>query len=250
MSWIGRLTNLFRRDRLASELEEELASHIDEAIAHGRSAADARRAFGGALQYRERSRDIRVLPWLDALASDIVFGWRQIRRNRAASAAAILSLALAIGATTTAFRLVDAVLWRTLPIAHPEQLSFLTTTYIDRDGRPDYRDDFDYPSFRRHRELLADRSDVMLVGAGYRQDVIFAGGTETEKIYRQHVSGNLFGVFGLQPAAGRLLTPNDDVTPGGHPLAVLSYDYWTRRFGRDPQTVGKTFRMGSRTYEI
>jgi len=55
-----------------------------------------------------------------------------------------------------------------------------------RDGHPDYRDDFDYPSFRRHRELLADQSDVMLVGASYRQDIIFAGGTEAEKIYRQH----------------------------------------------------------------
>src|SRR5262249_4421276 len=71
-----------------------------------------------------------------------------------------------------------------------------------------------------------------------------------EKAYRQHLSGNVFGIFGLQPAVGRLLTPNDDITPGAHPVAVLSYDYWTRRFARDPGVVGKTFRQGSVQYQI
>jgi predicted permease len=71
-----------------------------------------------------------------------------------------------------------------------------------------------------------------------------------EKVYRQHISGNLFRIFGLQPAAGRLITANDDVTPGAHPVAVLSYDYWSRRFGRDPAIAGKTFRMGNQQYEI
>ena len=80
-----------RQRRLHDELEEELASHIDEAIARGRSAEEARRAFGVALRFREQSRDIKLLPWLDALASDITFGWRQLKKHRVASAAAILS---------------------------------------------------------------------------------------------------------------------------------------------------------------
>src|ERR1700681_4095093 len=103
MSWMRRFTNLFRQGQ---------------------------------------SRDIK-LPWLDALASDLGFGWRQLNKHRAVSAAAILSLALATGATTASFRLVDAVLLRTLPIAQPERVFFLANTFIDRDGRPDYRDDFD-----------------------------------------------------------------------------------------------------------
>ena len=82
-----------------------------------------------------------------------------------------------------------------------------------------------------------------------RQDVAFADSAEPERLYRQYFSGNVFGVFGLQPAVGQLI-PNDDITPGGHPVAVLSYDYWTRRFGRDPQVVGRTFRIGPRPYEI
>src|SRR5882724_270748 len=248
MSWMRRLANLFRQRRLNDEIDEELASHIEEAIARGRSAEEARRAFGGALRHREQSRDIKLLPWLDALAADVVFGWRQLNKHRVASAAAILSLALAIGATTAAFRLVDAILLRTLPVAEPGRLFFLATTFIDRDGHPDDHDDFDYPTFRQYRNTVADRADLMVVGMSAPQDVVFRSGGETERLYRQYVSGNLFGVFGLQPALGRLLTPNDDL-PGVPPVAVLSYDYWTRRFAREPNVIGKTFRMGNDRFE-
>src|SRR6266511_1754861 len=239
MSWITHFANLFRQRRLHDELEEELASHIDEAVERSRSAAEARRAFGGALRYREQSRDLKLLPWLDALASDVVFGWRQRNKRRAASAA-----------TTAVFRLVDAVLLRTLPVAEPERLSFLTTRLIDREGRPDYRDDFDYPTFRKYRDLVADRADLMVVGIAARQDAMFPSSDEPEKIKRQFVSGNVFGVFGLQPALGRLLTPHDDATPGAHPVAVLTYEFWTRRFSRDPNVVGKNFRIGNDRFEI
>ena len=140
MSWMTRCRNVFRRAQLNDELDEELASHIEEATERGRSPEEARRAFGAPLRYREQMRDIRLLPWLGAFASDVVFGWRQLNKHRAASAVAILSLALAIGAATAAFRLVDAVLLRTLPVAEPERLFFLVTTFVDSDNQPDYRD--------------------------------------------------------------------------------------------------------------
>src|ERR1041385_4838472 len=119
MSLWSRIANVFRGDQMTREIDEELASHLAEAIAEGRPAAEARKALGGPLQYRECSRDIKLLPWLEALAADLIFGWRQLKRNRSASVAAILSLALATGATTAAFRLVDAVIWRNLPVAEP-----------------------------------------------------------------------------------------------------------------------------------
>jgi predicted ATPase len=131
MSWLGRFRNQFRRDRLNREVDEELAAHIDEAIARGRPAEEARRAFGGALLHREQSRDIRLLPWLDALFADFVFGWRQLKKNRVVTAAAVLSLALAMGATTAAFRLVDAVLWRTLRVPS-DSSSYLSRTQARR----------------------------------------------------------------------------------------------------------------------
>jgi hypothetical protein len=151
MLWWRRLTNLFRRGRLNDEIAEELAAHMEEAIERGRSPQEARRAFGRPIQHREHSRDLQLLPWLDALAWDLVFGWRQLNKHRAVSAAAILSLAVAIGATTSAFRLVDAVLLRQLPVAQAERLVYLATSQIDpHDGRPGYMDDFDYPTFREY----------------------------------------------------------------------------------------------------
>ena len=250
MSWTNRFTNVFRRDRIDREIEEELASHIAEAIEHGRDPEEARRAFGSPLRHRETSRDTKLLPWLDALVSDVVFGWRQLNKHRVASAAAILSLALAIGATTGAFTLVNAILLRPLPVTDPDHLYHLATTYIDEEGRPDYRNDADYPMFRDYRALLAGKASLILAGGAYQQDATIGAGTEIERPFREFISGNFFNELGIQPVLGRLLTPDDDVKPGGHPVAVIGYDYWTRRFGRDPRVLGTTFRLAGTEYEI
>jgi predicted permease len=250
MAWIRRFANLFRRERLDHELDEELASHVDEAIAQGRTAEEAKRALGSALRYREQSRDIKLIAWLDSLSSDVVFGWRQLRKHPGVSLAAILSLALAIGATTAAFRLIDAVLWRTLPVAEPQRLFALSIHAIDTEGRSETDEMHDYPTFRQYRDAVSDRADVMVVGATGRQDATYSSLSEPEKMLRQYLSGNVFGVFGLQPALGRLLAPSDDEPPGAHPVAVLSYDYWTRRFARNPAVLGTTFHLGTALYEI
>ena len=119
MSWWSRIANVVRGDRLSREIDEELESHIAEAIEQGRDPVEARRAFGSALRHREESRDVRLVAWLDSLRADAVFGWRQLMKKKVTSAAAILSLALAIGACTSAFRLIDALLLRPLPVANP-----------------------------------------------------------------------------------------------------------------------------------
>src|SRR5580658_2555431 len=103
MSLWSRIVNLSRAESLSREIDDELQSHIEEAIEQGRDPAEARRAFGSALRRREESRDVRIVPWLDSLRADAVFGWRQLMKRKVTSAAAILSLALAIGACTSAF---------------------------------------------------------------------------------------------------------------------------------------------------
>ena len=113
---------MFRAERLSREIDEELQSHLEEAIEQGRDPDEARQAFGSALRRREESRDVRLVAWLDSLRADAVFGLRRLGKTKVTSAAAILSLALAIGACTAAFRLIDALLLRPLPIAHAEQL--------------------------------------------------------------------------------------------------------------------------------
>src|SRR5262245_34805961 len=117
MSFWSRIANVFQRDRLSRELDEEMEAHIEEAIAHGRSPSEARRAFGQELRLREESHDVKVAQRLDSLRADAVFGVRQLFRHKVTSGAAIVSLALAIGSCTAAFRLIDAALLRPLPVA-------------------------------------------------------------------------------------------------------------------------------------
>ncbi|MGA3043669.1 MAG: ADOP family duplicated permease [Bryobacteraceae bacterium] len=192
----------------------------------------------------------RLLTWLDALRADAVFGWRQLIKRKATSAAAILSLALAIGACTSAFRLIDALLLRPLPVADPEHLYVVSYQGTDQQGKPDTWDSCSYPLFRRLRAVVRNRAELIAISYADRTDLTFGSDQEMEKAYRQYVSGWMFASFGLKPAVGRLLTQNDDLTPGAHPYAVLSYDYWTRRFGRDPSVVGRTFRMDNSVYQI
>jgi putative ABC transport system permease protein len=250
MPWWSRFLRSLRPDRVGDEIDEELASHLEEAAANGRDPEEARRAFGVPARHRDASRDVRVLPAVDALRTDLRFGWRQIRKDRVTSAAAILSLGLAMGSSIAVFRIVDAVLFRPLPVAHPERLFDLVRLGADAHGAPTEDDSCEYPLFLRMRDLVADRADLLAISFAGRVDVFHDASQDAEKASRQYVSGAMFGVFGLRPALGRLLTASDDVTQGTHPFAVLSYDYWTRRFGRDPAAIGRTFRVASTTYQI
>ena len=250
MSLWSRIANVFRGDGLNREIDEELRAHIAEAIEHGRDPAEARKALGPALRLRDESRDIRVVQWLDAVRADAVFGWRQLMKSKVTSAAAILSLALAIGACTSAFRLIDALLLRPMPVAEPERLYAMFCRGIGPGGDLRTSDSNEYPQFRRMRAAVKDQAELIAVSWAERTDLTFASDQEIEKAYRQYVSGWLFDSFGLKPALGRLFTESDDLAPGAHPYAVLSFDYWTRRFGRDPKALGRTFRIGNVVFQI
>ncbi|MGJ5819844.1 ADOP family duplicated permease [Paludibaculum fermentans] len=250
MSIWSRIAHVFRPGSLDRELEEELQSHIDEAVENGRDPEEARRAFGRMLQTREQSRDIRIATWLDSLRADAVFGWRQIVKRKVTSGAAIVSLALAIGACTSAFRLVDAMLLRPLPVSDPGSLFVLNYEVLDNDDKKDTADSFEYPLFRQLRAAAQGQAELMAISYAGQVDLTFGTDQEMEKAYRQYVSGWTFETLGLRPELGRLLTANDDVKPGGHPYAVLSHDFWKRRFGGDRNVIGRTFRQGTTAYEV
>jgi predicted permease len=250
MSLWSRIANVFRSDRLNREIDEELESHIQEAIQNGRDPGEVRRAFGSTLRHREVSRDVRLLTWLDSLRADAVFGLRQLKKNKFTSGAAILSLALAIGACTSAFRLIDALLLRPLPVVEPEGLYILSRHGAGFDSKPGTFEDYQYPLFRQLRGAVKDQAELLAISYEERIDVTYASDQEMEKAYVQYVSGSMFGSFGLRPVMGRLFAESDDLTPGAHPLAVLSHDYWTHRFGQDPKVIGRTFRLGNDLYRI
>ena len=249
-----RFRETFRRVRSDGDLEEELRVHQELAADEARHRGDTRRAVllrtGNAASAMDALRDQRGLPRLEALLSDVVFGWRQLNKHRAVTAAAVLSLGLAIGATTTAFRLVDAVLLRPLPVRAPDELFSVATTFMDSSNRPDINEVFDYPTYQRYAKAVGELADMMVVGTSVRMDVRVGAAQETEPVYRQYLSGNVFPSLGLQPAAGRLFGPDDDRLPGTHQVAVISHDYWTRRFARNPGVVGTAIRVGSRQFEV
>jgi predicted permease len=213
-------------------------------------AAELRRAFGPVLQRSEERLDIRIASWLHAVRADTIFGWRQMVKTKVASTAAVVSLALAIGACTSAFRLIDALLLRPLPIASPQRLYTVAFEGAGVDGRLMTYDSCSYPMFRRMAEAVRQDGESIAVSYADRVDLTYGSDLEMERAYLQFVSGSMFPTFGLRPAAGRLFTANDDTTPGANPVAVISYDYWSRRFGRDPKTIGRTFHMAGVVYEI
>src|SRR5271154_1906684 len=250
MSLWSRITNVLRGEKVNREIDEELEAHIAEAVARGRDASEARRALGSMLRHREGSRDVRLVAWLESLRADAIFGLRQLKKTKVTSLAAILSLALAIGACTAAFRLIDAILLRPLPVANPERLYDLAKQGIGPDGKPQDFDGWAYPDFQLMRAAVAKQAELIAVSYAEPADLTYKSDEEMERACLQYVSGWMFTTFGVKPALGRVFTESDDVKPGGHPYAVLSYDYWTHRFGQDPNVIGRTFRMGNEPYEI
>jgi predicted permease len=246
MSLWSRISNAVFGERLNGEIEEELQSHIEDAIASGRDPEEARRTFGSILRQREVSHSIRAAEWLESLLADVRFGWRQLCRNKVMSLAAVLSLALGIGSCVAAFRLIDAMLWRPLPIANSSKLYVLSRKMTGLYGRPAEDGHWATPEFKVMRDAVKDQADLIAISDADRTDITWSTDDDMEKAHVVYVSGNMFPLFGLEPALGRLLSPADDRAP----YAVLSWDYWNHRFGRDSHVLGRSLHIGDQTFEI
>ncbi len=196
MSLWSRILNAVHGERLNREIEEELQSHVEEAIASGRDPKEAHRAFGSALQAREASHSIRAFGWLESLLADVSFGWRQLRRNKVASVAAVLSLALGIGSCVAAFRLIDALLWRPLPITNADRLYVLSSKLIGPEGKPIEDRYWATPDFKLMGEAVRDQADLIAMSDADRTDITWAmhvqrrrhGEGQCRLCFRQHVS--------------------------------------------------------------
>lgn len=254
-----RLRALFLRNRVeeewAQELEFHLQQRIEQLVGDGVSPAEAKaialRAIDGLERQMGSCREARAGLWLDLLRADLVFGWRQLIKRKGSTATAVLSLGLAIGACTSAFRLIDALFLRPMAVSHPQRL-YGVFRYGKgfSDGKPRVETSYEYPVFQQMQAAVRNEADVIAVSYVSRIDMTYRSDQEMEKAEVQYVSGRMFGVFGLQPTLGRMLAESDDLRPGEHPYAVLSYDYWRHRFGKDTGVIGRTLRIGENTYEI
>ncbi|MFZ0747347.1 MAG: ABC transporter permease [Terracidiphilus sp.] len=189
--------------------------------------------------------------WMDSLRADVNFGWRQLWKRKVTTLAAVISLALGIGSCMAAFRLVDALFLRPMSaVQDPSSLYAVTYTRRATAYLPSSTDTNSYPFFEHARDLVMDEAELAAASTMSHIDVTYGSDAETEKAYRQWVSGELFPMLGLKPTLGRMLTVNDDRMVNGGPYAVISYDYWQRRFGGSPKVLGRTFRMRDHLYEI
>jgi putative ABC transport system permease protein len=249
MSWYRRLFNLTRSEEITRELDREFAHHIaerrDELMKSGMNAHDAdsaaRRQFGNATSQKERTRDVDLIMWLETCFADIRYAFRALRRSPAFALVAILSLALGIGANTAIFSLIDAVMLKSLPVSHPEQLVAVKAVAA---GPSDYY--FTNPLW----EAIRDRGD-MFAGAFATANTGFdlTTGGEVRQTRGEYVSGDYFNVLGVRAAIGRVFNRTDDVR-GCRATAILSNAFWSSEFGGDPRAIGKSIDLSGKRFEI
>src|SRR5208337_4271274 len=237
--------------RLHRDLREQ--ERIEAGVAPEEARYAARRRFGNEIVLREESRDMWGWNSAETLIQDVRYGLRQLRRSPGFTAVAVLTLALGIGANTAIFSLLNAIMLRELPVQNPEQL-----VLFGKARAAGSTDDFastelySYPFYREMRQKNQVFSDVSAI-----LSILFTkmhgavgGSAELEPMDVQLVSGSYFSFLGVKPILGRSFTEAEDEPAGGHPVAIVSYSWWNRRFARDPAIVGKTVTLGSMVYTI
>ncbi len=172
---------------------------------------------------------------MTTLLNDLRYGAKMLWKSKGVTIVAMVSLALGIGANSAIFSLVNSILFRPRAVSHPEQLLEL---YVGESSQP-YQT-ASYPSYLE----LRDQNEVLTGLAAYSPQPFKLGGANgVEEIIGEAVSGNYFDVLGVVPYKGRTFSPDEDLVPRKNPVAIVSYYLWQRRFGSDPELVGKTITL-------
>jgi hypothetical protein len=223
-------------------LAEELRFHIDAyaadleraGVSPGEAQRRARGAFGSAEAVRDDCRQARGLRLIDECVQDLRYAVRVMKRTPGFATAAIVSLGLGIGANTSIFSLIDAVLLRSLPVESPSELRFLAHGLGDQ---PETNSN--YPLLQRYRTV-----DAFAGVTAFRPTTFKVGvGTDVELIQGQYVSGNYHAIVGARIAYGRGFVSEPDRPGGQEDIAVISDAYWTRRFGRSPDVLARAITV-------
>ena len=258
---------MFGRKRKQSDFQAEVEAHLelerDRLKGQGLSDEDARaaafRAFGNVTRAEERYYESgRWIGW-DHLWQDVRFGLRQLRKNPGFTAVAVLTLALGMGANVAIFSVIEAVFFRSLPVAAPQQLVALTDpdthgrSYGNEGGVRSLLAYWEFEYLRDHNDvfsgMFAADSQVATVQARINNPSQGRGG-EMEGVGVRLVSGGYFATLGVGAAAGRTFNPEVGRARGASPVAVISYAFWKQRFGLDPSVLGKNIQIHETPFEI
>jgi macrolide transport system ATP-binding/permease protein len=243
---------MFRKrseEDFAREIESHLQLEADDLRAEGKTGSEAHRharaSFGNPTQARERFYLRSRIQWLDNLVRDLRYALRGMAISPGFTIAAVLTLALGMGANIAIFTLIDAVLLRTLPVSDPSSLYFVRYAGAKGTGEAP-----PYPCFERIHDQTKSLASIAAY-TGYAVLKVRFGsssGGNLESATAARVSGDYYRVLGLQPALGRLLAPEDQALNPA--VAVISYDYWQARFSGDPVAVGQSFILDGHSFTI
>ncbi len=245
----ARATVSARHDR---ELRDELDLHLqlleEEYAAQGMrpeaARQRARRDFGNATRFQERSHDLFSFRLLEDFAQDVRYAVREMRRSAAFTSIAVLSLAVGIGAVTATFAVVDAFMLRGLPVHDPERLVAFSTSGSRDWGR------WPYAAFLRWRDSPDAPFEVAASSDVRPHDVPLRGSGVRGEVRVSLVSGNYFQVIGADVALGRSLADADAAAPGTAAVAVISDAFWERWFGSAPDVLAKTIDLNGVSYGV
>ena len=245
------LARLFGRGLTNRALDDEIAAHLALLAADyerrgftpAAARLAARREFGPVTQLRETYRAQRRLPFLDTLAQDLVYALRQLRHNPAFAAASVLTLALGIGANTAIYQVLDAVLFRELPVRDPAQL--VHVQLLDNNEPV-------HVSYPLYRELAVHQQafDGIFAVSGFpMREAVLRGRGSLRAVRGSLVTGNYFQVLGVAARLGRTFNAGDDL-PAAPAVAVVSDAFWEREFARSPAALGQSLQLNQASATI
>ncbi len=246
-------------ERLRAEIEDHLALQTAENIRAGLSPAEARRQavlkFGAVEAMREEYRDRKGLPFMETLIHDVRHALRGLRKAPAFAITTVFTLALGIGATTSIFTLVHAVLMKSLAVANPKDLYRLgKETHCCAWGGYNQGKEFSIVSYELYKHFR-DHTKGFVELAGFQAGEPMFGvrrerSSETAQSYPgEFVSGNYFAMFGIKAFAGRTIAGDDDQS-GAAPVAVMSYRLWQQKYGSDPSIIGSVFNLNDKPFTV
>jgi predicted permease len=245
MNW---MPSIFRRDKLYDDLSEEIRLHIEERAEHlmnagmsqGEAEREARLAFGNRAVQEERSREVWQWPTVESIGADVRFALRQLRRSPGFTTAAILTLALAIGANAVVFSVMNAFLLR--PLNVPDARSLYSLQHGDApDGS------FSYPDYLDLRDRNHSFNGLMAYNFA---SVVLDTGNNPSSVWIQEASGNYFDALGLHPYLGHFFHASDERGPNSAPYIVLTHEYWHTHFQDDPSVLGRVVLLNKHPFTI
>jgi len=241
------MQRLKKDEELAEEIESHLAHEEDANAARGLGADEARRRarvrFGNARATRERVWLDRSFPWIENLWRDLRFAWRSLRKTPAFAVIAILVIAVGIGVNTAVFSVINTVLLK--PLTYPDPQALVELVNVTPQGNFGGASIPKFNTWLQQKKIFQQVAAYDFGGAGMN----LTGGDQPQQVQGIHVSAGYFALFGAPVAAGRTFTQEEDSPHGGN-VVVLSYGLWKSRFGGNPKIVGSNIQVDGQPYLV